>query len=267
MMESAIMPPYKILSRSIAGKIAIITGGASGMGRATAHLFASEGAKVAVTDLDQAKCDAVVAEIAAAGYSGEAHGWALDVGDAAAITATVPVIAEALGGIDILVNNAGFAIPADVALDSYEQSWELSLAVMLSAHQRMVRAALPWLRQAEHPRIVNIASTEGLGATPGNSPYVAAKHGVIGLTRGLAVDLGREGITVNAICPGPIDTPLVAGILPEHKEIYAKRRVPLRRYAIPEEVAHMTLSCVLPAASFLTGAAIPVDGGLTIKNA
>ena len=261
------LQPYQPLSRSIAGKAAIITGAASGMGRATAHLFASEGARVAVTDLDQEKCDAVVQEIADAGYDGTAEAWALDVSNPDVIKAVVRDIARSFGAIDILVNNAGFAIPADVAEDSYEDSWGPTLEVMLSAHQRMIRTSLPYLRQAEHPRIVNIASTEGLGASPGNSPYVAAKHGVIGLTRGLAVDLGREGITVNCICPGPIRTGITDGIPEEHKTIYAKRRVPLRRYAIPEEVAHMTLSCVLPAASFLTGAVIPVDGGLTIRNA
>ena len=261
------MEPYQPLSRSIAGKVAIITGAASGMGRATAHLFASEGARVAVTDLDQGKCDAVVREIEEADYQGSAKAWALDVSDPDAIKAVVADIAHSLGGIDILVNNAGFAIPADISQESYEQAWEPTMAVMLTAHQRMIRAALPHLRKAEHPRIVNVASTEGLGASPGNSPYVAAKHGVIGLTRGLAVDLGREGITVNCICPGPIRTGITDAIPEEHKTIYAKRRVPLRRYAIPEEVAHMTLSCVLPAAGFLTGAVIPVDGGLTIKNA
>jgi 3-oxoacyl-[acyl-carrier protein] reductase len=261
------MEPYQTLSRSIAGKTAIITGAASGMGRATAQLFAAEGAQVAVTDLRQEACDAVVAEIEAAGVPGKARGWALDVSDEAAIKRVVGDVAESFGGLDIVVNNAGFAIPGDVGEESYEDSWGPTLAVMLSAHQRMIRAALPYLRKSESPRIVNVASTEGLGATPGNSPYVAAKHGVIGLTRGLAVDLGREGITVNCICPGPIRTGITDAIPEEHKQIYAKRRVPLRRYAIPEEVAHMTLSCVLPAASFLTGAVIPVDGGLTIKNA
>jgi 3-oxoacyl-[acyl-carrier protein] reductase len=261
------MEPYQTLSRSIAGKTAIITGAASGMGRATAHLFAAQGANVAVTDLRQEACDAVVAEIEAAGVPGKARGWALDVSDEAAIKRVVGDVAESFGGLDIVVNNAGFAIPGDVGEESYEDSWGPTLAVMLSAHQRMIRAALPYLRKSESPRIVNVASTEGLGATPGNSPYVAAKHGVIGLTRGLAVDLGREGITVNCICPGPIRTGITDAIPEEHKQIYAKRRVPLRRYGIPEEVAHMTLSCVLPAASFLTGAVIPVDGGLTIKNA
>jgi len=261
------MEPYKPLSRSIAGHKAIVTGAASGMGRATAHLFASEGALVAVTDLDQAKCDTVAEEINAGGYSGRAFPLALDVSDDAAIKVGVATIAQEFGGIDIIVNNAGFAKHSLIEDESYPGVWEQSVAAMLTAHQRIIRAAMPHLRESKCPRIVNIASTEGLGATPGNSPYVAAKHGVIGLTRGLAVDLGRDGITVNCICPGPIRTGITEGIPDEHKEIYAKRRVPLRRYGFPEEVAHMTLSLVLPSASFLTGVAIPVDGGLTIKNA
>ena len=127
--------------------------------------------------------------------------------------------------------------------------------------------SLPWLRKAEHPRIVNIASTEGLGATKYGSPYTAAKTGVIGLTRSLAVELGGEGITVNCICPGPIHTGMTQGIPDEAKQEFARRRVALKRYADPEEVAHMTLSLVLPAAGFTTGVALPVDGGLTIRNA
>ncbi len=259
--------PYNPLSRSIKGKTAIITGAASGMGRATAILFASEGANVAVTDLKQEAVDAVVGEIEAMGFE-TARAWALDVSDPEAIKRVVSEAAAHFGALDIVINNAGFALISDIAEeDSYEKNWEATLAVMLSAHQRMVRAALPHLRQSDCPRIVNIASTEGLGATPGNSPYVAAKHGVIGLTRGMAVDLGREGITANAICPGPIHTAITAPIPDDHKTIYAKRRVPLRRYGIPEEVAHMTLSLCLPAASYLTGTAIPVDGGMSIKNA
>jgi NAD(P)-dependent dehydrogenase (short-subunit alcohol dehydrogenase family) len=150
---------------------------------------------------------------------------------------------------------------------AYEDIWHRALTVMLTAHQRMVRAALPHLRQSDAARIVNIASTEGLGATPGDTPYVAAKTGVIGLTRGLAVDLGPEGITVNCICPGPIRTAMTDAVAEEHKTIFAKRRTALRRYGEPEEVAHMTLSLVLPAASYLNGVAIPVDGGLMARNA
>ncbi len=261
------MEPYRDLSRSIAGRTAIVTGAASGMGRATAHLFAREGANVAVTDLDAAACQAVVDEIAAAGY-GTARAFALDVSDPAAIIATVAAVAEAFGGIDILINNAGVSSfsPLDGGAD-YDMIWDRALTVMLTAHQRMVRASLPWLRKSDAARIVNIASTEGLGATPGDTPYVAAKTGVIGLTRGLAVDLGKEGITVNCICPGPILTGMTEAIPEEHKAVFANRRTALRRYGYPEEVAQITLSCVLPAASFMTGAVIPVDGGLTIRNA
>ena len=261
------MEAYKDLSRSIAGHTAIITGAASGMGRATAHLFAQQGASVAVTDLDQAKCDAVAAEIAEADYAGQALPLALDVTDLTAIGSVIAQTAEAFGGLDIVVNNAGFARHAMIEDEHYPEVWGASLDAMLTAHQRIIRAAMPHLKKSAHPRIVNIASTEGLGATPGNSPYVAAKHGVIGLTRGMAVDLGRDGITVNCVCPGPIRTGITDAIPEEHKEIYAKRRVPLRRYGFPEEVAHMTLSLVLPSASGVTGAVIPVDGGLTIKNA
>jgi 3-oxoacyl-[acyl-carrier protein] reductase len=250
-------------SRSIAGRVAIVTGAASGMGRATAKLFADEGAMVAVTDLDREACETVAAQC-----GGNARAYALDVSDKDAIARVVAQIAEDFGGVDILVNNAGISrhAPLDGG-EEYEDIWHSALAVMLTAHQRMVRAALPHLRRSDAARIVNIASTEGLGATPGLTPYVAAKTGVTGLTRGLAVDLGPEGITVNCICPGPINTGMTAPIPDEHKAIYAKRRTALKRYGEPEEVAHMTLSLVLPAASYITGAVIPVDGGLMARNA
>lgn len=250
-------------SRSIAGRVAIVTGAASGMGRATAKLFAEEGARVAVTDLDLAACQEVARECGT-----NALPYALDVSDYDAIRNVVEQIAEDFGGIDILVNNAGVSsfAPLDGG-DEYDAVWDRALAVMLTAQQRMVRAALPWLRQSDAARIVNIASTEGLGATPGDTPYVAAKTGVTGLTRGLAVDLGPEGITVNCICPGPIKTAMTESVPEEHKTIFAKRRTALKRYGDPEEVAHVTMSLVLPAASYITGAVIPVDGGLMARNA
>lgn len=250
------------LSRSIAGRVAIVTGAASGMGRAAARLFAAEGAAVAVTDLDLAACEAVAAEC-----GNGARAYALDVSDGEAIARTVARIAEDFGRIDILVNNAGVSSFCGLDDERYEEVWHRAVAVMLTAHQRMVRAALPWLRRSDAARIVNIASTEGLGAMPGDSPYVAAKTGVIGLTRGLAVDLGPEGITANCVCPGPIRTAMTEALPEEHKTIFARRRTALHRYGEPEEVAHVILSLVLPAASYITGAAIPVEGGLSIRNA
>lgn len=250
------------LPRSIAGRTAIITGAASGMGRATALLFAREGANVAVTDLDLAACETVASEA-----GGNAKAFALNVADHDAIKRVTSGIAEHFGTIDILVNNAGISCFCSLDADEdYDEIWTRALTIMLTAHQRMVRACLPYLRKSDAARIVNIASTEGLGATPGDTPYVAAKTGVTGLTRGLAVDLGKEGITVNCICPGPIETGMTERVSAGDKALFAKRRTALRRYGSPEEVAHMTLSLVLPAASYITGAIIPVDGGLMARN-
>ena len=253
------------LSRSIEGKVAVVTGAASGMGQATAALFADEGARVAALDVNEEPLQAVVGEIAGAGYP--VRGWTLDVADLDAINRVIPAIAEHFGGIDILVNNAGIGAGGPLDGEEYEEKWQRAFDVLVTAHVRIIRAALPYLRESAGGRIVNIASTEGLGATKYASPYTAAKTAVIGLTRSLAVELGSENITVNCICPGPVRTGMTESIAEADKREYARRRVALRRYADPEEVAHGTLSLVLPAAQFITGVALPVDGGLTIKNA
>ncbi len=259
------MDPVKKLSRSVRGLSGLVTGAAGGMGRATAHAFADEGAKVAVTDCNGDGAQAVAREIADGG--GTAKAWMLDVSDGDAIKRVIGEIAAEFGGLDVLINNAG--IPAGLPLEHarYDDVWDRALSILLTAHQRTVRAALPHLRKSRCPRIVNIASTEALGATGRDSPYAAAKAGVVGLTRALAVDLGPEGITVNCVCPGPVRTGMTAPIPEDDKNAYARRRTALRRYGDPEEVAHITLGLCLPAASFLTGAIIPVDGGLMARNA
>ncbi len=259
------MSDFKELSRSVKGLTALVTGAASGMGRATARVFAAEGANVAVTDFNLEGAQAVAEEIAASG--GSAKAWRLDVANRDEIPVVIDDVAAHFGGLDIVVNNAGVSVRVAIDDDGYDEAWAKAIAVMLTAHPRIVRAALPHLRKSKSPRIVNIASTEALGATALHSPYSAAKAGVTGLTRSLAVELGREGITVNCICPGPIRTAITDRISEEHKTIYAKRRTALGRYGEAEEVAHMTLSLCLPAASFLTGAVIPVDGGLMARNA
>jgi 3-oxoacyl-[acyl-carrier protein] reductase len=258
------VPRLTTLDRSIAGRVALVTGAASGMGRATAHLFADEGARVAVTDVVEDGVRKVVDEINGAG--GEAHGWTLDVSDAERGQTVVREVIAHFGTLQILINNAGISRGAPIDADDYEDSWERTLEVNLSGQVRLIRAALPELMRDGAGRIVNIASTEGLGATAMISPYTAAKHGVIGLTRALAVELGARGVTVNCICPGPIRTGMTEAIPEEAKTKFARRRVPLRRYGEPEEVAHATLSLVLPASSYVNAAVVPVDGGMTAQN-
>ena len=226
------------LSRSMKGARVLVTGAGSGMGRATAEVFAEEGAHVAVTDHALAPAAAVADELTARGLS--ARAWKLDVSDASEIATVVPQIAEGLGGLDAVINNAGISAFSPIDSDGYEAVWDRSLAILLSAHQRVIRAALPFLRASPAPRIVNIASTEALGATAMDSPYAAAKAGVTGMTAGIADD---------------------------QKAVFARRRTALLRYGEPEEVAHMTLSLCLPAASYITGATIQVDGGLMARNA
>lgn len=252
------------LSRSVAGQVVLITGAGSGIGRATAHLFADEGARVAVTDLDADRVGTVVDEITAAGL--EAKGWKLDVTDPVAIDAVVGQVADWGGRLDILVNNAGVSFGRPIDDPDFEDAWHLSIDVMLTAQMRLIRAALPRLREAEAGRIVNVSSTEGVGGSAHTAGYTAAKHGVIGLTRSLAVELGETCITVNAVCPGPIHTGMTSAIPDEAKVKFARRRVPVRRYGEPEEIAHGILHLALPASGYITGHALLVDGGMTIKN-
>ncbi|MCO1656156.1 SDR family NAD(P)-dependent oxidoreductase [Pseudonocardia humida] len=259
------MPRLTALSRSLADRVVLVTGAASGMGRATAHLLADEGALVGIVDRDADGLTAVAEEIRGAGAT--AHPVVADVADPAAPAAAVAEVRAALGPLDGLVNNAGVSIRAPFDGDGFAEAWATTIAVNLTAHTLFIRAALPDLARNGDGRIVNVASTEGLGATPGIAPYTSSKHGVIGLTRSLAVELGRSGVTVNCVCPGPIRTAMTAAIPDADKEVFARRRTALRRYGDPEEVAHLTVSLLLPAASYITGAAVVVDGGLTIRNA
>lgn len=261
--------------RDLTGRVALVTGAGSGIGRATARLFAALGARVAAADVDADGVAATAAGIVAEG--GTCLAVDLDVTDVDAITAALARIRSELGPVDALVNNAGISGAAGVrgaeADDAtFDALWERSLAVNLTAHTRLVRACLPDLERRDddgrcHGRIVNIASTEGLGATPGLPAYTASKHGVIGLTRALAVELGGTGVTANAVCPGPVDTGMTAAIPEAARQKYLRRRVPVQRYAQPEELAHVIVSLCLPGASFVNGAVVTADGGLTVKNA
>ena len=252
------------LDRSVAGRVAVVTGAASGMGRATAWLLADEGAKVAALDIDHDGLNETVDAIIDAG--GTALAAVCDMADLEAIDQAVARVRAELGPVDILINNAGVAAGAPVDAADYEDVWATVLEVNLAAQMRLVRVCLDDLKRNGDGRIVNVASTEGIMATPYNSPYTVSKHGAVGLTRALAVELGQWGVTANAVCPGPIRTGMTASIPEEAKQKYARRRVPARRYGDPEEVAQINLSLVLPAASFINGAVVLVDGGLHAKS-
>ena len=156
------------------------------------------------------------------------------------------------------MNNAGVSFGRPIDDPDFEDAWHLSIDVMLTAQMRLIRAALPRLREAEAGRIVNVSSTEGVGGSAHTAGYTAAKHGVIGLTRSLAVELGETCITVNAVCPGPVHTGMTSAIPDEAKVKFARRRVPVRRYGEPEEIAHGILHLALPASGYITGHALRV---------
>jgi 3-oxoacyl-[acyl-carrier protein] reductase len=255
--------PEPTRTRSVVGRVAVVTGAASGMGRATAELLGAEGARVACWDRDD-RVSEVADAIVAAG--GTAVGVLVDVADDDDVADAAAGTREALGPVDLLVNNAGISLPAPLDDAGWRAAWDRTLAVDLTGPAVVLRACLEDLRRNGDGRVVNVASTEGLGATAFLSPYTAAKHGVIGLTRSAAVELAPAGVTVNCVCPGPIRTNMTAPIPEEHKERFARRRVPMRRYGEPEEVADVIVSLLLPSASYLTGAVVTVDGGLTVQN-
>lgn len=253
------------LNRTIKDHVAVVTGAASGIGRATAHLLADEDARVAILDIDKAALDRVAREIVDIGA--QALPIHVDLTKRDSIRIAISEILEHFGRIDILINNAGFAIPCGIENEEFDQVWDRSLTVMAKAQAWMISETIPSLRLSPHARVVNVASTEALGATALSGAYTVAKHACVGLTRAMAVDLGPYGITVNCVCPGPIHTSLTAPIPEENKTTFARRRTALGRYGDPEEVAHAILGLVLPAASYITGAVLTVDGGLTVRNA
>jgi len=245
----------------LAGRVAVVTGGSRGIGRAIAIALGSAGAKVVINyTANEAAAAEAAAAVATAG--GVAVTKRFDVADSAAVDAAFKEIISAEGGLHILVNNAGIAVNT-LVLGAKDADWKRALDVNLSGTFHCCRAAIRALMKAkETGRIINITSITGETGSAGQAPYVAAKAGVIGLTKTLAREYASRGVTVNAVSPGYIDTDMTAKELPEDRRVELLKTIPLGRVGKPEEVAAAVAYLAGPAAGYITGQVLRVNGGL-----
>jgi len=259
------MSDFKQLSRSVGGSTVFVTGAASGMGRATALVFAAEGANVAVTDHAADGALAVAGEITASG--GSARAWTLDVANRDDIGAVVGDVASHFGGLDIVVNNAGYTHLNQSMLTVSEEEFDRVFAVNVKSIYLMAKHAVPRLKAGGGGAILNIGSTAGIRPRPGLAWYNASKGAVNLVTKSMAVELAPDRIRVNAIAPVAGETPLLARFLgedtPERREAF-RATVPWGRLSIPEDVANAALFLVADESDMITGTVLQVDGGRCI---
>jgi NAD(P)-dependent dehydrogenase (short-subunit alcohol dehydrogenase family) len=245
------------MSADLAGMVAVVTGGGSGIGRATALLLAARGAAVVVGDIDGAHAEGVAREI-----GDRACGVRVDVTKADQVDAMVDRATADFGGLHIAVNNAGtsghFAPTADVPPEEWRHVIELNLNGVFYC----MRAEIPAILAAGGGAIVNTSSGAGLMGFAGLPAYVASKHGVVGLTRSAALEYSAQGIRVNCVCPGTVRTPMLEAFTGDESTLQAMgRAMPIKRLATPEEIAEAIVWLASPAASYVTGHALAVDGG------
>jgi NAD(P)-dependent dehydrogenase (short-subunit alcohol dehydrogenase family) len=251
-MASDLSDPRELSDPS--GRVALVTGAAAGIGRATALAFAAQGYEIALLDVDRPGLDAVAVQARAAGVRAET--FVADVTDLVAVTAAVDSCVDRLGRLDAAVNNAGVPGPY-LPLDAYaEVDFLRVLQVDLVGVWRCMRAETAHLRRLGGGAIVNVSSMLGAAAMPDNGAYVAAKHGVIGLTRSAALELAGAGVRVNAIAPGVTRTGMTSAVSDD-----LLRAVPLGRIAEPAEIAACAVWLCSPAASYVTGSVLVADGG------
>jgi NAD(P)-dependent dehydrogenase (short-subunit alcohol dehydrogenase family) len=251
------------------GRVALVTGGGRGIGKAIALALAAEGAKVAVTARTAAELEEVAAATRARG--GEALAVTADVADRAAAQSLPGRVQEGLGPVEVLVNNAGIGSSADPrpVLEYDDAFWDLTLAVNLTAPYLLCKAVLPGMVARRWGRVINVASINSRIPTPHAAAYVASKHGLLGLTRALALEVAKDGITVNAICPGPVHTAMndkrVAydarrrGVSFEEQE---RSMTLLGRRIEPDEIAPLAVYLAGDEARMMTGQALNLDGGI-----
>lgn len=239
------------------GKVALITGAASGIGRAVAELFAREGASVGIVDLNQEQAEKVARELTSAG--GRAAAARADVSDEAQVRAAHAAIVGALGEVDILMNNAGIDTTCELETMS-TQMWDHMIAVHLRGTFLCTREVLPAMRRKKWGRIINVSSQLGHKGAPTMVHYCAAKAGIMGFTKALAYEVAKDGITVNSINPGPVNTPLLNG-LPQDWLERKRSELPIGRFGEVGEIAPAVLLLASEEGSFFVGASVNPNGG------
>ena len=244
---------------SLKGKTALVTGAAQGIGKTSAEKLAELGAQVAIADLNAEKAQATAEEICKNG--GKAIAVTMNVGDNESIEAAVKQVADAFGGIDIVVNSAGILGTSSIEDMQREGEWNRVLDIDLSGTFFVCQKALPYLKKSSAGRIINISSLSGRnGGFEGSMSYVAAKGGVVAITRGMARHLAPYKITVNAVCPGTTETEILKGYTPERIENQVKN-ILLGRLGKPEEIAGAVCYLASDEAAFVTGLMLDINGG------